>query len=401
MYCYSFGWCCLVYSFKLIAKAYGIPYLILAPEYLGEVNFLSFLLLGVGLGLFVMAFHISSYIYYCRRFSFLATLQRPIYQFSINNSIIPFVFIIAFVVLSLRFQVPDEQFTYSEAIVNISGFLLGLASIISIVFTYFFSINKNLFSRLGGAVKPLGDLISTQEDASDEQTRVQTYLYSFTKIRYVRGVAHYDSSFLERIWSGQFRGASCFFAAVVILIIGLGLFRAYDPFLIPAAASIFILTSIYILFVAVIYSWFPRWYISVLILVLIGFNAFWKLELAHKTNKAFGLSYEKERPANGNEALPGLLNQEKMDADLKHHKYILNRWHIKRAEPKPPLIVVQTSGGGLRSVLFTSKVLNRADAYTDGEFYNHLRLFSGASGGYDRCGILSRIESIRDRFGLY
>ena len=41
--------------------AFGIPLLFVSPEYLGEVSFLSFLLIGFGMGGFVMGFNTYSY----------------------------------------------------------------------------------------------------------------------------------------------------------------------------------------------------------------------------------------------------------------------------------------------------------------------------------------------------
>ena len=81
------------YAIGEFGKEYGIPYLFWDPEYLGQVNFWSFLLLGFACGGFIMAFHVSSYIMNAHRFPFLATLSKPFFKYSLNNSLIPLAFI--------------------------------------------------------------------------------------------------------------------------------------------------------------------------------------------------------------------------------------------------------------------------------------------------------------------
>mgnify|MGYP003347633102 CR=1 FL=1 len=45
-----------------MSKTFGIPFLFLDPEYMGEVGMLSFFMTGLSAGAFIMAFNISSYI---------------------------------------------------------------------------------------------------------------------------------------------------------------------------------------------------------------------------------------------------------------------------------------------------------------------------------------------------
>jgi hypothetical protein len=84
---------CWVILFAMITGSFGkylgIPYLFLDPEYLNTVGFTSFFIMGLATAGFVMAFHISCYIIDGHRFSFVGTLPRPFFKFSLNNSIIP------------------------------------------------------------------------------------------------------------------------------------------------------------------------------------------------------------------------------------------------------------------------------------------------------------------------
>src|SRR6188474_3455207 len=84
---------CWVILFAMITggfgKYLGIPYLFLDPEYLNEVNFTSFFIIGLATAGFTTAFQITCYITDGHRFSFVGTLPHPFTHFSINNSVIP------------------------------------------------------------------------------------------------------------------------------------------------------------------------------------------------------------------------------------------------------------------------------------------------------------------------
>ena len=96
----------LLFGFLLgwIGTKYGMNYLFLYPEYLGTVNFWSFAILGFSLGGFISAFNIYSYIKNGPDFPFIATLLRPFHKYSINNFILPAVYILLLIVKSVEFQ---------------------------------------------------------------------------------------------------------------------------------------------------------------------------------------------------------------------------------------------------------------------------------------------------------
>jgi hypothetical protein len=55
----------------------GIPYLFLDPEYMNSVDSRSFFILGISMGIFIMSFHITTYILDSYRFTFLGTIAKP------------------------------------------------------------------------------------------------------------------------------------------------------------------------------------------------------------------------------------------------------------------------------------------------------------------------------------
>lgn len=78
----------LLFSGK-IGSLFGVHYLLLTPEYLGDTGFLSFALVGIASGWFYMTWNLTSYLLVAHRFPFLATLRAPFTKFCINNSVIP------------------------------------------------------------------------------------------------------------------------------------------------------------------------------------------------------------------------------------------------------------------------------------------------------------------------
>lgn len=74
-------------------KMYGVNSLYLAPEYLGDVNFLSTTLVGIAFGIFIMSWNITTFILFSRHFKFLATTSNPFLKYCINNALIPLAFL--------------------------------------------------------------------------------------------------------------------------------------------------------------------------------------------------------------------------------------------------------------------------------------------------------------------
>ena len=97
-----------LYVTNVFGKNFGIVSLFLAPEYSGDINVYSFVILGFALGGFIMAFHIYSYILFSSEFLFLATLARPFLKFCLNNMIIPLLFVLTLIANAYFFLI-DEQ----------------------------------------------------------------------------------------------------------------------------------------------------------------------------------------------------------------------------------------------------------------------------------------------------
>ena len=65
-------------------STFGADSLFLAPEYLGAVNFLSAGIVGMATAVFIMSWHITTFILQSHQFKFLATTSKPFLKYFIN-----------------------------------------------------------------------------------------------------------------------------------------------------------------------------------------------------------------------------------------------------------------------------------------------------------------------------
>src|SRR5688572_12623032 len=84
-------------------KSFGADALLLAPEYMGDVNSMSAALVGLSIGVFIMCWNITTFILFSRHFTFLAATQYPFLKYCVNNSIIPLAFLVFYLVKAYQF----------------------------------------------------------------------------------------------------------------------------------------------------------------------------------------------------------------------------------------------------------------------------------------------------------
>jgi MFS family permease len=368
-----------------IGNRYGIPYLFLDPEYRGVVDFWSFGLLGVGFGLFAMTFHIASYLYYSRNFPFLATLSRSLYRFSINNSVIPGLFIALYIYRLTEFQLVDEEATISQIVQYIAAFLTGGALTISIVMTYFFSVNRDITSFLGQNVqKQIGKIVKetrNPEDIQDDDDRIRYYWKNFFQLRIVRQTNHYSPIILLKVLQRHHLNASFFFILIIGLLFALNYYRDLPLLALPAGASLFMMASFFILLSAVLFSWLKSWFATGIIIILLLGNQIVSIGWLQKQHYAFGLNYNVEKVDYNLPSIQRIMTDSILEADRNTHYEMLLSWKKRQNKRKPVLVLVNVSGGGLRSAVFTYRVLQELEERTKGQIGTQTRMITGASGG--------------------
>lgn len=384
-----------------IGKNYGIPYLFLTPEYLGEVNFLSFAILGFAMGGFIMAFNIYSYIMYASNFPFLATLARPFVKFCYNNHLIPFIFTITLFIRSFNFQVEQELIPVTEALWNLTGLGFGILSFLFISTLYFIRFNKDVYKISGKDLSYFDKLLKSGKEATlikkvkwyqrlrqNRGWRVETYMSGLFKLNIARRSDHYDKELLKKVFNQNHINASIFEIVLVISFFTFGFFRDVSWVNIPAGASIFQLFTVFLLLFSALFSWFKGWTLTILIVAVVMFDMASKnSEIFRFKNYAYGIDYTHKVDYNYDKLLEIASNKENHQTSIDHTIEILENWKNKnykyffKDKKKPKMIILNISGGGLRSGLWTMNVLTKADSVLHGRLLDQTQLITGASGG--------------------
>jgi hypothetical protein len=368
---------------------YGINSLYLAPEYLGEVNFLSAFIVGVSLGIFIMSWNITTFILFCRHFKFLATTTNPFLKYCINNAVIPLAFLVFYFFQAVNFGRFKELLSAWEIIVLTSGFLCGLLLSVLTSLFYFFRADKTINRRMvtrkqGGENHNAIDqsYIASSKNGS-RLIKVKYYFNSPLSIKHVREVGHYSSAFIDKVFSRHHFAAviSIFAAFIFLIMIGFSLDR--HMFQLPAGASITIFFAILVA-VAGAFSYFLQsWSVPFLVMLFVLLNFLYKYEVIDPTNKAYGLNYSnrKHRPSYNREALMELCSPEHVKKDEEGMLEVLENWRLKQNVEKPVLYLIAASGGGTRSATFTLNTLQYLDSLCMGKLMDKTFMITGSSGG--------------------
>jgi len=379
-----------------IGHFFGVYYLLLMPEYHGEVNFWSFFLTGAACGAFFLIWNLTTYLLCADRFPFLATLSAPFTKFGLNNSIIPFAFLIAYLSASIWFQAHDELAGFGEILRNVAGFLMGLASIVVALAAYLHLTNKDLASflrpghftpRPGSRLLVPGARVPTLRDIrkGSARWRVDTYLTERLRLRPVRSVEHYNKEILGKVFRQNHLNAVVVQVVAVFLLMFLGLFMEQPWARIPTGATIFLLASMFMALFGAIVFWFRRWALLVFMLLLAAVNFVTGMGLFHYRSRAYGLDYSgKNHAVYSHKSLESIYHPDTVALDIARTKKILDNWLAKNRAAgveRPKLVLVCVSGGGMRSSVWTMQTLQRADEATGGRLLRQTALISGASGG--------------------
>ena len=374
------------------ATDYGVPYLFLSPEYNGAVSWLSFLFIGFAVGGFSIAYNIYSYMIMGKVFPFISTLSKPFYKFCINNAVLPVSFCIFYLIRASKFQLEEEMASGIDVFVFNLSFIAGFLLFVLLSFLYFFPTSKDVFKLSGDTYadleeEPVSSFFHKQEDWTKiRKYKQKTYIYlqSFSSLKLSRPIQHYDKMLLEKVFSQNYINATLFEIATLIAFFGLGLFKEISFLQLPAGMSIIMLLTVILMLFSVFSSWFRKWTYPFLIILLVCLNFLSKNTALFRYNTyAYGLSYQVKKHKNYSwktiqkTADNSLLNLK----TIENAKLILSNWKQCTQVEKPKLIIVMTSGGGLRSSLWTFEVLNYLDSISGRKFNDHLHMITGASGG--------------------
>lgn len=372
---------------QTVASRFGIPYLFLDPEYMGKVSWLSFFIIGVSLGAFIMAFNISGYILNSFRFPFLATMSRTFIKFVHNNFLLPTTFLAIYTYSIYEFQSTQQLKSGREVIELIGAMLGGVTLVILMALRYFMMTNKDIFKLFGVAHSDNDDTIPVRPRIhrhDKKHWRVETYLIFPMKVKLVRDTRHYKRYMLEQVFRQNHVNAALLEIFVFATFILLGLFRENPYFRIPAGASILLLLTMFIMLFGVFRYWLRAWAATGLIAFFLLINYLSQFEVFNPRNRAYGLDYITAPAIYDRAGLDAQINDSLLAEDKAHTILILEKWKekwVKRGVQKPKLVLINVSGGGLRSTVFTFRTLQMIDSAYGGDLMHHTVFASGSSGG--------------------
>jgi len=377
--------------FEIFGHNFGVPFLFFSPEYLGEVSLWSFLLLGFSLGGFTMGFNVYSYTKLGPRFPFLVVVSTPFFRFCINNSLIPLIYIFIYLYKMSEFQLNEEFASVSTVLMYNIFFLIGFSLFILLSILYFFPLRRNRDtddnipdSNPVSSITNKGEGKAWYNYFRGERERQVYYIGRKFKIYQSRSITHLDEKVVKQVFSENRINALIFEVITIFAFLSLSFFRNYSLFEVPAAMSIITLFTIISMVFGAMTSWFHRWAYPVIFMSLISMSILsMYTEFFRFTSYAIGLDYSKDKliaydlkNIRENHKLYGDSTESDRDISI-----ILSSWKEKVRGQKPKLVILNTSGGGLRSALWTFTVLMNCDELMENQLGNHLQMITGASGG--------------------
>jgi hypothetical protein len=379
-----------------VGQVFGIKYLFLTPEYLGQVDFWSFFILGLAFGGFFITWNLTTYLLDAQLFPFLATLARPFTKFTLNNFIVPLSFLCIFLYYSIHFQSYGEFWKAKRIFYNCLGFFSGTIGTVILSAIYFQFTNKDIVAyrkkrrkklppNLLKNVAPSRNIALEEIRSEVKRWRVDTYLTEALRPRLVRSVSHYELKTLKRVFRQNHLNALVVQLFSFIILIALGYLIDQPSFRIPAAANVLILASVLVAIVGAITYWFDRWKVTVVITLLLAVNYMTSFEIFMHKNKAYGLDYTSEAAEYSYARLDSFSRPSFVEKDKATTLAILENWKKKASKTssreKPKMVIYCVSGGGLKAAVWAMQVMQKTDSLTQGRLMNQTALITGASGG--------------------
>lgn len=369
----------------------GIPFLFLDPEYLHQVSWFSFFLIGVGLAILTMAFHMTTYIMDGRQFKFLALVPKPFIHFCINNSILPLIFYLIYSVKFIVFQLDNELPSDWAVLRFYLGFTLGSLVSYGLIFGYFAFTNKDFFIIFAGTLdKRLrkvrftrANVLSQYKELKGKKDQVISYLNLKLQLVDVRpDISRFETTKLLRVFDQNHLNLFLIQIFLILFVLFLGFFKEKEVLQFPAAMSVTLLLAILVMLVGAMSFWLRSWATLVVFLMLYLANYFSNFSFLNRPHEAYGINYNVEPAAYTLARLDSLTHPDTLRKDKEHTLRILENWKSKFPNDSlPKLVIVAASGGGQRASLWTYHVLQTIHEKTKGRVTQHTQLYTGASGG--------------------
>jgi predicted Rdx family selenoprotein len=262
----------------------------------------------------------------------------------------------------------------------------GLLLVMVVTLRYFLITNKDVYKLFGVEHSDVAarELENPKKSANRKFWRVDTYIDFPAGIKLVRDTRHYKRYMLESVFKQNHVNAAVVEIVVFVTFITLGLFRNYPLFRIPAGGSILLLFTMLMMLSGVFRYWARAWANTLIVVIFVGLNFLSLFETFNPRNQAYGLNYNGSKAPYTRESMEAQLDSIIYNVDIAQTIDVLEKWKAKwkdRGVEKPKMVILNFSGGGLRSYVFSFRTLQIIDSVYQGDFMNHTRLMCGSSGG--------------------
>jgi len=374
------------------ASHFGASALFLSPEYLGQIDFYSAFLLGAAMGVFIMGWHITTFIIHSKRIHFMGAIRHAFLLYCINNALIPVLFLIFYSISIVHYQWYYEHAT-TWAILKLQlGFYLGIFIVVLISFLYFFRVGRDLIKTILSRItnpSVIRDLIPYDSlDFELDIIHCETFIGPWFKILPYADLETYHPRVSNIILRRHHRNAIFATLVAYIGLITLGVFMEEPLLRIPAGAGFLILFSIIMGLVGAVKYFLKSWEAIGWVMIVVLLSVMVKFSFFDFRSVAYGLYYRlpvAQQPHYEYDSLRKLFTPQRYAADKITEEGRLDKWKNKFAAgnvaEQPPLIVITVSGGGARSAYFTFRTLQFIDSVTKGRLFDNTVLMTGASGG--------------------
>ncbi|HNC64754.1 MAG TPA: hypothetical protein PK075_08915, partial [Chitinophagales bacterium] len=224
--------------FESLGKQYGVPLLLLDPEFFGKVNFLSFFVVGIAMGGFMMTWNVCVYILDVSKFDFIVYVSKPFTRFVLNNTILPLIFTIAYIIKIFLFQSHQGLQGPFHILLHIVGLILGNISMIilySIYFIYFADDIKTFIEKLSNKSKENLERKNIKLDifdirkgsSSNKKWKVEHYWYYPWRVYKVSDIPIYDQKLIDAVYYLHHRNIFAIIVISLTSLIALGFLMDY------------------------------------------------------------------------------------------------------------------------------------------------------------------------------
>jgi len=377
----------LAISIGNFGEAYGAPNLFFDPEYLDKTGYLSFVIVGIGFGAFYVAWNINCYMLHNHRFHFLATYDKPMGLFFLNNSLLPLIFIIGYFANVILYQSKFEYRGWTAIAFDLAGFVVGMVFVILLTAFYYTFTNHDKFKLKDRNNKRWRFLINKRHlfSTNDRDVlKVRAIVTQRLKIEMLKPMDGSQKADAQIIFRQHHINAMIAQSGIFFIILSVGFFIENPLFQFPVIASVFLFSALLIFLFGSMIFWAEKCSMIAIVSFLLLVNFISKYDFMGYKSAAYGLDYGTEKRKYNIGEFRALATDSAIKSDIKYFTGILENW--KRNQPdykskKPKLVFINASGGGSRSAMFSTVVLQHADSAMEGKFFDKIFLMTGASGG--------------------